>query len=175
MSSPRPSSAASLAVWDIPAPAVVGEQFAVKVGAKSPAGDDLRGHRVEVRDAGGGVIGEGRLGETPWAGTEALYWAEVSLPAPADEGIATLSARCHGAEAQFSIAVARAADHTLTVKVVAKETAAPIADAELRLGVYRATTDRDGLATLRVCKGSDIRHPRSRWRSRTTRISRSKR
>ena len=162
-SQPNPPIAASLAVWDIPSPAVAGERFTITVGVKSAADSDLRGRRIEVCDAAGAVIGEGRLGDTPWAQTRALYWAGLSLPAPATEGLATLSVRFRAsglepphadAAYRFSVAVARAPEHTLTVKVVAKETAAPIEHAQIRLGAYRAATDRSGLAELRMCGGS---------------------
>ena len=160
---PKQSIAASLAVWDIPSPAVAGERFTVKVGVKSSADCDLRGGRIEVCDAAGAVIGEGRLGDTPWPDTRALYWTGLALPAPATQGIAALSVRFRAtglepphadAAYRFSVAVARAPDHTLTIKVVAKETAAPIEHAEIRLGAYRATTDRAGTAVLRMCGGS---------------------
>lgn len=156
------SAATSLAVWDVPATAVAGERFAVKIGVKSSAGCDLRGRGVAIRNAAGAVIGEGRLGDTPWPGTDALYWTELSLPALAAEGIAAMTAHFSGAglqpphadaSAQFSLAVVKAPDHMLTVKVVETGSAKPLADAYLRLGAYRATTDQTGSATLRVCKG----------------------
>jgi len=59
----RQPAATSLAVWEVPATIVAGERFTVKIGAKSSAGCDLRGHSVEVRNAAGDVMGEGDLGE----------------------------------------------------------------------------------------------------------------
>jgi len=151
----------SLAVWDVPSTAVAGGRFTIKAGGKSSADCDLRGCRIEVRDAAGAVIGEGRLGETPWPDTRALYWTELSLPAPKTEGFATLSVRLQAkgiepphadAVSQFRLAIVRAPDHTLTVRIV-EEAGMPIEGADIRLGPYRATTGRSGLATLRVCKG----------------------
>jgi len=159
----RQPASTSLAVWDIASPAVAGERFTIKAGVKSSAGADLRGSRITVCDASGAPIGEGRLGNAPWPDTEALYWTELSLPAPAAEGIATLSVRFDaddvtpphtGAAAQFSLAVTRAPEHTLTVKVRVQETARPLAGTEVRLGTHRATTDDSGSATLRIPKGA---------------------
>jgi hypothetical protein len=159
----KQSATTSLAVWEVPATVVAGERFSVKIGVKSSIGFDLRGHGVAIRNAAGAVIGEGRLGDTPWPGTDALYWAELSLPTPATGGIAALTAHFSAAglqpphtdaSFQFTVAVVKAPDHTLTIKVVETESAKPLADAYLRLGAYRATTDQAGSATLRVCKGS---------------------
>ena len=41
----------SLAVWDVPATVVAGERFAIRAGATSSAGCDLRGRRIEACDA----------------------------------------------------------------------------------------------------------------------------
>lgn len=152
----------SLAVWDIGSPAVAGERFSIKAGVKSSADCDLRGRRIEVCNAAGAVIGEGRLGAAAWPGTSALYWTELSLPAPAEDGIATFSVRFLGAGvtpphadsvATFSLAVAHKPEHVLSVTVVT-DTGRPIEGAEICLGPYRATTDRMGAAALRVCRGA---------------------
>ena len=76
----------SLAVWDVPMPAVAGETFSIKVGAKSSSGRALAGGRVEVSDAKGAVVASGALGGAPWADTEALYWTALDVPAPANAG-----------------------------------------------------------------------------------------
>ena len=59
-----------------------------------------------------------------------------------------------GAASNFSVAVARPAEHRLTVKVREKDTANPVDDAEVRLGLYRATTDPAGMAAIEVPKGT---------------------
>jgi hypothetical protein len=152
----------SLAVWGIPEPATAGERFAVKVGAKSSGDCELAGRRIEVRDAAGAVVASGCLGDTPWPGTSALFWTELALHAPAEPGLATFSAHFDAAELDlphedsrslFTVAVAAPPAHVLTVKVIAKDTAAPIADAQIRLGPHRATTDGAGLAEVRMAKG----------------------
>lgn len=152
----------SLAVWAVPSSATAGEPFAIKVGAKSSGGCDLRGCRIEVRDAAGAVVASGCLGDTPWPGTSALLWAELHLRAPAEPGMATYIAQIDAAEldlpheaacSSFIVAVTGPPAHLLMVKVIAKETAAPIEDAQIRLGPHRAATDRAGLAEIRMPKG----------------------
>jgi hypothetical protein len=157
----------SLAVWAVPSPATAGECFAIKVGAKSSADCDLAGRRIEVRDAAGAVVATGCLGDTPWPGTSALFWTDVPLRAPAEPGLETYSAQFDAAELDlphlelphlgacsvFTVAVVEPPAHVLTVKVIAKETAAPIEDAQIRLGPHRAATDAAGLAEVRMPKG----------------------
>ena len=41
----------------------------------------------------------------------------------------------------------------MTVKVIEKESAAPIGDVQVRLGAYRGATDQWGFAQIRVGKG----------------------
>ncbi len=72
--------ATSLAVWAVPSPVVMGENFAIKVGAKSSAGIALTGMTVEVCDEAGIIVARGRLGETPLPGTSALPSARACEP-----------------------------------------------------------------------------------------------
>src|SRR5437773_3903439 len=116
----------SLAVWDIPTPAA-GERFSIKVGAKSSAGCALGARRIEILD-GEAVVATGHLGDAPWPGTDALFWAEVKLQAPDKPGLVTLAVHFdaaeldephEGASAPFKVSVIAKPEHTLTVKVVA--------------------------------------------------------
>jgi hypothetical protein len=149
--------ATSLAVWAIPSPVVMGEKFEIKVGAKSSAGVVLAGGTIEVCDEADVVVARGRLGETPLPGTRALYWSEITLLAPVREGMCVWSVKFAPADldlpheqasSTFSVPIVRPPQHRLTIKVIEKDTAAPIADAQLRLGAYRAATDRSGLAEV---------------------------
>jgi hypothetical protein len=153
--------AASLAVWDIPSPVVVASLFTVKAGAKSSADCELKGRGVEIL-SGAEVVARGALGDVPWQGTAALYWTELPLVAPAEPGMASWTVRFeadglelpHGsASSTFGIAIVPPPDHKLTVKVIEKDTAAPIEQALVRLGAYRAETGRAGLAEIRLPKG----------------------
>jgi hypothetical protein len=148
----------SLAVWDIPTPAA-GQRFSIKVGAKSSAGCALGGRRIEVLD-GEAMVAAAHLGDAPWPGTDALFWAEVELFAPDQPGLVTLAVRFDPAELDephegvsslFKVAVVAKPEHTLTVKVVAD--GAPVEDAIVRLGPTRATTDASGVAAVKLAKG----------------------
>jgi hypothetical protein len=153
----------SLAVWDIPSPVVTGEKFAIKVGAKSSAEAALGGGRIDICDEAGIVLAQGCLSLAPLSGTSALYWAELELSAPATPGMHAWSARFapddlsleHGAASyRFDVVVVPPAEHRLIVRVIERETAIPIADAQLRLGAYRAVTDASGRAEIAIPKGS---------------------
>jgi hypothetical protein len=152
----------SMAVWEVPSPVVVNRSFKVKVGIKCSATCQLAGQLIEVRNEGGTRIGEGRLGETPWPGTRALYVAEVELVAPATEIIVVWSAGFAPAEpglphekayATFSFRTARPPEYQVSVRVIDKETGTPLQNVDVRLGVYRASTDAQGLASLEVPGG----------------------
>jgi len=146
----------SLAVWDVPAPVIAGATFAVKVGAKSQAKRKLAGQRVEIADAAGTVVASGTLGETPLAGTEALYWAALEVPAPKQE-LAEYTVRLAGAEdavaTRFSAAVAAKPAYTLSVTVAERDTREPLDGVEIRLGPFQARTGKDGRAELKVSRG----------------------
>jgi hypothetical protein len=152
----------SLAVWDIPSPVVMGSRFAIKAGAKSAADCELKDTSIEVCDANGAVVARGRLGETPWPGTTALYWTTAELTAPATEGLSAWSVRFAAAElelphdgsaAEFRVAVVRPPEHRLTVKVVEKDSKVPIGDVQIRLGAYGAATGPSGTAEIMMPKG----------------------
>ena len=154
--------ATSLAVWDVPSPAVVGTPFVIKAGAKSAADATLAGRAIEVCDKAGEIVGRGVLSDAPLPCTGALYWTELELQAPRIEGMATWSVRFdaseldlphEGAETSFSVAVMRPPEHVLSVKVIEQATAAPIPDVELRLGTYRGITGASGLADIALPKG----------------------
>jgi hypothetical protein len=153
----------SLAVWDIPSPVVTGGKFAIKVGAKSSAGIALGGSRIEICDGAGTVLARGCLAEAPLPGTSALHWAELELPAPATSGMHRWSARFvpddlalehEGASYGFDVLVAPPPEHRLTVRLTEHDRATPIADAQVRLGPYRAATDASGRAEIAMPKGS---------------------
>jgi hypothetical protein len=153
----------SLAVWDIPSPVVTGEKFAIKVGAKSSIEAPLGGRRVETCDETGTTVAQACLAGAPLPGTSALYWATLELHAPATPGMHSWSARFapddlalehEGASYRFDVVVAPPAEHRLTVRVIERDSAAPIADAQLRLGPYRAVTDASGGAEIAIPKGS---------------------
>jgi hypothetical protein len=154
----------SLAVWDIPAPVVIGQVFEIKAGAKSSGEFKLSGRLIEICDEAGCVLAQGRLGDSPWPGTSGLYWTPLRVLAPAKEGLCKWFVRFGAADVElphdgstsnFTVAIARPAEHRLTVVVSEKDTGNPIAEAEVRFGAYRGTTDPGGIAVLAVPKGSN--------------------
>jgi hypothetical protein len=134
-------------------PVVAGERFAIKVGVKSALGGTLAGGRVEVSDGSGAVVASGVLGDAPWPGTEALYWIELGVPAPARMETAKYTVRTSIAETWFSVTAAAKPDHKLTVQVTEKDSKAALNGVEIRLGPFHARTDKTGRAELHVCKG----------------------
>jgi hypothetical protein len=154
--------ATSLAVWDNPSPVVRGAAFNVKVGAKCSASCGLGGRNVEIRDDTDKVIGSGALGDATWAGTASLYWTTLRLKAPRKLGLhawtvrfapAELELPHGGAASQFSFVTVAEPEHSVSVKVVDKKTKKPVANAQVRLGLYRAVTDKMGAAKIAVPKG----------------------
>jgi hypothetical protein len=157
-----PANMISLAVWDVPMPAVAGEKFSIKVGAKSASSLALAGCRVEVSETTGAVVAMGTLGKAPLPETEALYWTAIDMPAPAQQQFAEYAVRlmsnaddpAHNAMAtRFSVTVTAKPEHKLTVKVTEQTTAAALGGVEIRLGSFRARTNAAGQAELLVCKG----------------------
>ena len=151
----------TLAVWGMPEAIPASERFAIKVGAKSSYGLELSGVRIELRDAAGAVVASTFLGDASWPGTSALFWANVELQAPTMPGLLPLSAHFDAGELDpphrsasfpFNVTVVERPEHTLTVKVIRKETAIPVEDAQVRLGPHRATTSTSGLAEMRTAK-----------------------
>jgi len=153
----------SLAVWAVPSPVRIGERFAVTVGAKSSGACAVGGATVEIRDETGAVTGKGILGDTPWPETRALYWTEIALAAPSRHGLfcwtasfaaAELELPHEGSSAEFSFAAVKRPEHKLTVTVVERDVAAPVADVQVALGPYRAATDAAGLAHIDAPAGT---------------------
>jgi len=154
--------ATSLAVWDVPSPVVRSTAFEIKAGAKCTSACALAGKIIEVRDEDGVLLGSGALGETPAPGTTALVFTTIALKAPRTCALHSWTTSFapselklpHGrATARFSFMTVAEPEHSVSVKVVHKETKEPIAGAQVRLGVYRAETDEAGAAEIRVPKG----------------------
>ena len=154
--------ATSVAVWDLPSPVVIGQEFSAKIGIRCSAECRLTEKRFEVRDEAGTRVGEGSLGEEPWAGTQALYWAEVLLDAPASEGSFTWSAGLVAADLGSSHREASAVvgfctvgppEHSVAVEVVRDDTGDPIDKVDVRMGIYRASTDERGMARFELPSG----------------------
>jgi hypothetical protein len=147
----------SLAAWDIPSPVLIGDRFTMKVGAKSSGACNLKGAKVEIRDETGATIGHGTIGDTPWPETSALFWCEVALAAPPNEGLFSWSAAFAAGDltlphvdssTTFSFIAVKRPEHRLTVKIIDGDSAAAMADVDVALGPYRAASDGAGLAHI---------------------------
>jgi len=151
-----------VAVWGLPTPVVIGERFSAKIGIRCSAECRLTGKLVEVRNEAGTSVAEGSLGDEPWPGTRALYWAEVFLKAPPREGSFTWSVGPVAAEwgsshrqssAAVSFCTVGPPEHTVAVEVVRDDTGDPIDKVEVRMGIYRASTDDRGMARFELPSG----------------------
>jgi hypothetical protein len=145
----------SLAVWDLGSPLVISRAAKMKVGAKCSAGCTLTDQEIEIQDQSGAKIAHARLGANPWPGTSGLYWVEAEFSSPESFGTHTWAVTCAHGEgfSNFTFITVSPPEHTLTIRVREKGTDAPLPDVEVRMGVYRATSDQRGIATIEVPKG----------------------
>jgi hypothetical protein len=153
----------SLAVWGVPSPIVIDHPFRIQVGATCSSGCDLSGKEIQILDEAGVSIARAKLGDTPWDGTRALYWTDVDLVAPAREGATSRSITFAptelrlphgGASARFGFETVKPPQHSVAVKVVQKDAGTPVEDAQVRLGVYFAYSDANGVATVAMPQGT---------------------
>jgi hypothetical protein len=154
--------AVELTVWDVPSTITAGERFAVAVGARCAAGCDLGGRELSLFDQNGHIVGMVKLGRAVWPGTEALYFAEVEVVAPLETGshqwevkIAGWDAELPHAAGSFPLTVrtVTAPDCEVTVRAIDREKQTPIKGARVVMHPYRAVTDDDGIARVKVAKG----------------------
>jgi len=154
--------AVQLTVWDVPAAAEAGERFAVSVGARCSAGCDLGGRELSLFDQEGSPAGTVKLGHAIWPGTEALYFAEVEARAPLEAGSHQWEAKIAGWDAErphapgsfpLIVRVVSSPDCEVTVRAVDREKQIPIKGARVVMHPYRAVTDDNGIARVRVARG----------------------
>lgn len=152
----------SMAVWDFPTPVIVNSRFKVKVGASCSAGCALEGKKVEVLDDSGETMARGKLGGTPWPQTTSLYWAEVKLKAPAQEGVFSrkvsfaasgLKLPHDGASYNFYFRTAKPGNYLVTVQAVDKASGSPLKNAVVLMHPYEGSAGDDGVAKMKVAKG----------------------
>jgi len=151
----------SLAVWDLASPVVAGRRATLKVGAACSCGCDLTGTAIAVYTETGRQVGSGTLGPALWPGTSALYWTELDVAAPDTEGTYSWTLQATSPEPSHEqvsssccfIAV-NPPQHRVVLKVVEKQTGAPVDAVELRLGSFRAATNASGVAQVEVSGGT---------------------
>jgi hypothetical protein len=154
--------AVQLTAWDVPSATVAGERFRVSVGVKCPAGCNLGGRELSLFDQAGSRIGTVKLGHEIWPGTEALYFAEVEARAPLTAGSHQWEARIAGRDSGLPhaagsfplvVRVVSPPDCEVTVRAVDREKQTPIKGARVVMHPYRAVTDANGIARVRVTRG----------------------
>ena len=154
--------AAQLNVWDVPSATVAGERFKVSVGVRCSAGCDLSGQELSIVDKEGAQVGRVKLGHDVWPGTEALYFAEVEAEAPLTAGIhrwevkiaERVSELPHAADSfPMVVRVVSPPDCEVIVEAVDRERQTPIKGARVVMHPYRAVTDENGTARVRVARG----------------------
>lgn len=151
-----------IVVWDLPTAIECGNKFSVKFGVKCSSECRPDGWVLEVSDHDGKQLASVTLGDEIWADTTALYYTEVELTAPDSEGLHAWEAKVPATEldiphsesvASFNVRVVVTPEYILTVEAIDRETKTPVAGARVVVHPYRAFTDQQGLAQVRVPKG----------------------
>lgn len=151
-----------LTVWDVPSAVHAGQRFAVSVGARCSAGCDLGGKALTLVDQHGAPAGTVELGRAVWPGTEALYFAQAEARAPLEAGSHQWQAKMSGWDGEaphaagvfaLAVRVVPAAECEVTVRAIDRESRAPIAGARVVMHPYRAVTNDNGIARVKVSKG----------------------
>jgi hypothetical protein len=153
-------------VWDAPSAIECGAAFRVKVGVKCALECGGAARRVEIRDEHARSLAHRYVGDAPLAGTSGLYFAEVELRAPENQGlhewqacvaevldVASGRTTHAAANAPFQVRAVPAPECVLKVIAVDPRSGAPIPGAKVVVHPYRAMTDASGVAQIRVPKG----------------------
>jgi hypothetical protein len=172
--------AMQLTVWDVPATTVAGERFRVSVGVRCSAGCNLGGRELSIVDQAGSRISTVELGHEIWPDTESLYFAEAEARAPLEAGSHQWEARMAGWDADRAhtagsfpmiVRVVSPPDCEVTVRAVDREKQTPIKGACVVMHPYRAVTDENGIARVRVARGQyDILVSGSKYMPATTSV-----
>lgn len=152
-----------ITVWDVPSTLLAGQTFAVKVGVKASVAGSLAGTLVTIHDADGGQLSAAEASDATLPGSDGLHLVELQLSAPASEGLHSWEARASGAASPasrtdasvaFAVRVVPRPDVSLTIEALDAEDGTPIRNARVVLHPYRALTDADGVAVLRIASGN---------------------
>jgi hypothetical protein len=154
----------NVVAWDIPSAIVVGERFRIKIGIKCADECDLANTAFGIYDDEGTQLVSGTLPTERWPGTSALHVADVELEAPAKDGLYTwrVKSSCrtdgevtHAEESIiFGVRVVANPEYLVTVEAVDQTDQAPLSGARVVMHPYRAVTDEQGVAKVRVAKGT---------------------
>ena len=159
--------ATRVVVWDTPTAVECGAALRLKVGVKCAAECCAAGWRVAIRDAEGRGVAACAVGDVPWPGTAALYAAALELRAPEAQGLHAYEAALEAdvttagerapheaASARFQVRTVPSPECRVTVVAVDAVSRTPVRGARVVVHPYRAVTDAQGVAELRVPKGA---------------------
>jgi len=154
--------AAQLTVWNVPSATVAGECFRVSVGVRCSAECDLGGQELGIFDQQGSRAGTVKLADDVWPGTEALYFAEIEARAPLTAGSHQWEVKIIDWDSELPhspgslpmvVRVVGAPDCEVTVRAIDREKQTPIKGARVVMHPYRAVTDENGSAKVKVTRG----------------------
>jgi hypothetical protein len=154
--------ASELTVWDVPPTVAAGERFKLRFGVRCLAGCCLAGQALSIVDPEGAQVGAANLGQDVWPGTETLYVAEVAAMAPPAAGIHRWEVKIAASDAELphtagslamAVRVVDPPDCEITIEAFDREQQAPIKGARVVMHPYRALTDENGVARVKVTKG----------------------
>jgi hypothetical protein len=154
--------AMNVSVWGLPSAVAAGEPFSFNVGVKCTAECKLAGRQLKILDHKGAQVAGVELGDV-WPGTSALYFAEVEARAPrttgdhqwraviavSDSGVPHASDVC-----SVTVKVVGVPDHEVRVEAFDRDRQTPVEGAHVLMHPYRAFTDANGMAKLKVVKGT---------------------
>jgi len=155
-----------IVVWDVPPAVECGAAFRIKVGVKCAAECATTTRTVEILDASGLRVASAAVGAAPWPGT-ALFGAEIELRAPEVAALAAFEAEVaavasedpdgpvhSAASTRFQVRAMPAPECVVKVVAVDARSHAPVPGAKVVIHPYRALTNAQGVAELRVAKGA---------------------
>ena len=155
----------------------------MKVGIKCSEDCRLGGMAFGVFNHDGVCVAEGTASGDVWPGTTGLYFAEIELEAPGDEGLYTWTVKSSpvpgsaiaveegtapapGAggshdevshtegSGSFGVRVVSHPEHLVRIEAVDHDGQTPVGGAHIVMHPYKAVTNDRGVAELRVAKGS---------------------
>jgi hypothetical protein len=155
--------AAQLNVWDVPSTIVAGERFSFTVGFRCSAGCQLAGEQLSIVDQQGASVATATLGPDTWPGTDALYFSVLEAQAPSAAGQYQWQVQAAPRDPSLphepgsfdmAIRVVDPPDCEVAVVAVDRETQAAIEGARVVMHPYRAVTDQNGVAKVKVTRGA---------------------
>ena len=153
----------NLIIWDVPSVIGSGETFNVKLGVKCSSGCQPTGWSFCVHNQDGIEQTNVLVGNDLYVGTDSLYYATCELKSPEETGLYNWGAKIKFEDsdnaheesiANFRVRVLPEPDCLLTVIAVNIGTQVPIQGVQILAHPYRAFTNENGVAEVRIPKGA---------------------